>query len=201
VVFPGSRLQYGRVTTIPVGEDHPQRPTSLYGVHKLVGEEYYRLYHEVHGIMATCLRISNPYGPFQSRADREFGVVGTFIALALAGEAIRIYGGGRQLRDYVFVDDVIDVCIAAATKPAAIGQVFNVGGSSATTVREMAETVISVVGSGSVVDAPWPELEKAVETGDYVSDISRIRSVLDWEPTTSLAEGLARTVQVGLSAR
>ena len=102
VVFPGSRLQYGHAETIPVAEDDPQRPLSIYAVHKLLGEHYHRLYHELHGLPTTCLRISNPYGPRQDRTDRAFGIVGTFFAAAARDETIPLYGSGQQLRDYEF---------------------------------------------------------------------------------------------------
>src|SRR5439155_19062108 len=129
VVFPGSRLQYGRPRTRPVREDQLQEPTSLYGLHKMIGERYHRLYHELYGLPTCCLRISNPYGPGQDRPDRAFGVVGNFLAMASRDEDIPLYGGGGQLRDYVFVDDVVDVCIRCAVDDSAIGAAFNVSGS------------------------------------------------------------------------
>jgi UDP-glucose 4-epimerase len=195
VLFPGSRLQYGRVKRTPVDEEHPQEPTSLYGLHKLVAEGYHRLYFDIYGLRTICFRISNPYGPFQDRPDRAFGVVGTFIARALNDEPLEIYSGGKQLRDYLFVEDLVDLCVRAVTEPAAVGQVFNVGGPRATSLKEMAEAVVQAVGRGRVVDAPWPELERSVETGDYVTDISRAIRMFGWQPTTSLEEGLRRTVE------
>lgn len=193
LVFPGSRLQYGRAAVIPVPETHPQVPTSLYGLHKATGEGYHRLYRDLYGIETCVLRISNPYGPHQDRPDRAFGVVGTFLATAARNETITLYGGGTQRREYVYVDDLIDLCVTAATHPAAPGQAFNAGGSRPTSIREMAETVVSVVGSGQLVDAPWPTLEGAVETGDYVGDLTKVADILGWTPTTTLADGLTRT--------
>ncbi len=193
VVFPGSRLQYGRVEAIPVVEDHPQRPLSIYAVHKLLGEQYYRLYHELHGLPTTCLRISNPYGPHQGRADRAFGIVGTFFAAAARDETIPLYGGGQQLRDYIYIGDLTELFVLCATVPEAVGQTLNAGGAEATSVRAMAENVLAIVGRGRIVDAPWPNLDALVETGDYVSDISRARRILGWEPQTTLSEGLKLT--------
>lgn len=193
VVFPGSRLQYGRVQQLPVSEEHPQQPLSIYGVHKMLADHYHRLYADAHGIATCRLRISNPYGPAQDRPDKAFGVVGTFFAAAARGADIELYGGGRQLRDYVYVDDLVDVFLRAATSPAAAGQVFNVGGPKPTTLREMAETVVSTVGRGRVVDIAWPSADEAVETGDYIGDIRRAEAMLGWRPRTSLADGLAAT--------
>lgn len=192
-VFPGSRLQYGRVMVLPVPEEHPQDPTSLYGLHKMVGERYHLLYHRVHGLPTTVLRVSNPYGPHQDRSDRSFGVVGTFLATAAAGQPITAFGGGAQLRDYVYIDDLVDLILVAATHPAAVGEAFNASGPRATTLREMAETVVATVGTGTVIDGRWPVVEAAVETGDYVGDIGKAERLLGWRPRTELSEGLRVT--------
>lgn len=193
VVFPGSRLQYGRPQHVPVGETHPQQPVSLYGLHKLVGEHYHRLYSELYGLRTCSLRISNPYGPGQDRPDRAFGVVGNFLATAARDGDITVYGNGSQLRDYVYVDDLVELCLLAVTHPAAVGGVFNAGGACATSVREMAEAVVRTVARGRVVEAPWPALEAAVETGDYVTDLTHVTATLGWAPRVGLATGLART--------
>lgn len=193
VVFPGSRLQYGRCERLPVGEDHPQRPLCIYGTHKALGEQYHQLYWRMYGLPTTVLRISNPYGPQQERPDGAFGLVGNFISRAARGQPIHLYGGGGQLRDYLYVEDLCCLIELAATVPAAVGQAFNAGGPERTTVRGMAEAVLETVGGAGLHDVPWPELEAAVETGDYVSDHHRARELLGWEPQVTLAEGLART--------
>jgi UDP-glucose 4-epimerase len=192
-VFPGSRLQYGRVMVLPVPEEHPQEPTSLYGLHKMVGERYHLLYHRLYGLPTSVLRISIPYGPHQDRSDRAFGVVGTFLATAADGGSIRLYGGGTQLRDYLYVDDLVELILLAVTHPAAVGEVFNASGPRATSVRDMAEAVVSTVGAGAVRAVSWPEADAAVETGDYVGDWRKAERMLGWRPTTELAEGLAAT--------
>lgn len=193
VVFPGSRLQYGRPRSVPVAEEHPQEPTSIYGLHKMLAERYHLLYHEVYGLGVTSLRISNPFGPHQDRTDRAFGVVGTFLQIAWRNEPITLWGGGHQLRDYIYVEDLADLCVVAATHPAAVGKSFNASGPKATSLRQMAEAVIRTVGTGRIVDAPWPDMEAAVETGDYVGDMSLAERELGWAPTTGLDEGLGVT--------
>jgi UDP-glucose 4-epimerase len=178
---------------LPVREDHPQEPTSIYALHKLLGEQYHLLYAERHGIPTCCLRISNPYGPAQDRPDQAFGVVGTFLARAARGDDITVFGGGRQRRDYVYIADLVDLLVLAVTHPAAPGQVFNAGGPTVTSVREMAEAVVRTVGRGRVVDAPWPGADAAVETGDYYGDLRRARDVLGWQPLVELDAGLGAT--------
>lgn len=193
VVFAGSRLQYGRVEALPVTEDQAQLPTSIYGIHKLLGEQYHRLYARIHGLATTVLRISNPYGPMQDRPGEEYGIVGTFLARAARGEAITVYGGGGQLRDYLFIDDLTGLIELAATHPAAVGEVFNASGMSATPLRRMAEAVVHVVGSGSVVDVDWPADAASVETGDYFGSWAKAEQSLGWRPTVPLEVGLERT--------
>jgi UDP-glucose 4-epimerase len=193
VVFPGSRLQYGRCATLPVTEDQPQLPTSVYGIHKLLGEQYHLLYARQFGIRSTVLRISNPYGPHQDRPGHTYGIVGTFLSRAARDEAITVYGGGSQLRDYLYVDDLTALIELAVTHPAAVGEVLNASGMAATTLRSMADTVVAVVGSGSVVDAPWPPADAAVETGDYVGSTAKAELLLHWRPAVSLETGLRLT--------
>jgi UDP-glucose 4-epimerase len=194
-VFPGSRLQYGRVFDVPVGENTPTRPVSVYGVHKALGESYHLLYARVYGVKTCSLRISNPYGPGQDRPDQAFGVVGTFLAAAARGETLHLYGGGHQLRDYVFVRDLCQLFELAVTKPEAVGEVFNAGGPRGCSLREMAGAVLDTVGGGSIEDVPWPPDAEAIETGDYVTSIEKAERVLGWHPTTSLRDGLALTWQ------
>lgn len=193
VVFPGSRLQYGRCERLPVAEDHPQRPLSVYGVHKALGEQYYRLYRAAHGVPTTVLRISNPYGPMQDRPDAHFGVVGTFLSRAARRQDIQLYGGGLQLRDYLYIDDLTRLCELAVTHPAAVGEVFNASGPAPVTLRQMAEAVVATVGGGRVVLADWPADAASVETGDYYGDCRRAARLLGWKPDTGLPEGLGAT--------
>jgi nucleoside-diphosphate-sugar epimerase len=191
-VFPGSRLEYGRPEHLPVEEAHPLRPTSVYGIHKMTAEHYYRLYHDLFGLQTCRLRISNPYGPCQSRADRAFGIIGTFLAAAAAGDPIRLYGGGASLREFIYVDDLTAALLLAGTHPAAVGNVYNVSGDEPMSLRQAATEVIEVVGRGSIVDVPWPELDAAIETGSYVGDTTAIAS-LGWRAATTMRDGLART--------
>lgn len=193
LVFPGSRLQYGSARYLPVEEDHPLEPRSVYGVHKCLGEAYHLLYHRVHQLNTASLRISIPYGPGQDRADAAFGVVGTFLAMAARGETIPLYGGGRQLRDYLYIGDLGRLVEAAAVHPAASGEVFNASGPAAISVAEMAAAVVRTVGRGTLAGSPWPATAAAVETGDYVGSWAKAHRLLGWRPTVGLAEGLAAT--------
>jgi UDP-glucose 4-epimerase len=193
IVFPGSRLQYGVAQRLPVDEDHPLEPLSAYGLSKTVAERYHRFYHDIHGVQSVSLRISIPYGPHQGRPDRAFGIVGTMLEAAAHGEPMLLYGGGGQIRDFVHIDDLVDLFLIAAIHPDAGGRVFNAGGPTRCSLRQMAETVAGVVGGGGLRDVPWPADAAAVETGDFVLCLERAARELGWRPRIELADGLEMT--------
>jgi UDP-glucose 4-epimerase len=194
VVFISSRLVYGVTGSTPVDETHPALPTSLYGLHKLTVEHYHRLYWEHFGIPYTVLRLTNPYGAFQLPGRQEHGVVNHFILAALRGETITLFGGGRQLRDYLHISDAVAAILRAATNERAAGETLNVGAGVSVSLREMAERIVEVAGSGKVEEVPWPEGYERVETGDFLCDIGRIEHLLGWKPVLDLETGLRRTV-------
>lgn len=194
VVFISSRLVYGVTGSAPVDEDHPTRPTSLYGVHKLTVEHYHRIYWEHYGIPYTVLRLTNPYGAFQLPHRREYGVVNRFILSALRGETITLFGGGRQLRDYIHASDTVASILRAMIDERAIGATLNVGAGASVSLREMADRIVEAAGSGRVEAAPWPDGEERVETGDFLCDISRIERLLGWRPRVDLEAGLQSTM-------
>jgi nucleoside-diphosphate-sugar epimerase len=192
VIFTGSRLEYGRVGSDPVAETHIADPLCVHAIHKLVAEQYLRLYEELYGISYAVARITNPYGPGQPRSRTAYGVVNRLIHLALAGEALPIYGDGRQRRDYIYIDDAVQALLVLGEHKA--NTVYNVGTGVGTSIADMAKTIVSAVGSGRVEFVPWPSLAEQIETGDFVADVSRIRADLGWSPMVSLNEGLRRTI-------
>jgi UDP-glucose 4-epimerase len=195
IVFLSSRLVYGVTDGLPVDEDHPVRPTSFYGVHKLTVEHYHRLFWEHDGLPFTVLRVTNPYGPYQLPHGRHHGIVNRFVMDALAGRTLRLFGGGRQLRDYVYVTDVAAAILRAGTDERAVGETFNVGSGTAVSLGEVARCIVDTAGSGRIEDVPWPEDDRKVETGDFRCDPRRIETLLGWKAEISLEEGLRRTVE------
>lgn len=194
VVFPGSRLSYGRVSEVPVAESHPMEPLDVYAVHKLAGERYHQIYHRVHGLRTTVVRVTNPYGPGQPADRREYGVVNAMVHRALADEALTIFGDGRQLRDVVYIDDVTDAFLAAAATPATDGEIYNLGSGVGVPLVEVAHAIVRLAGRGRVEHVPWPTLAARVETGDFVADVTKLGKTIDWRPRVGLDEGLARTI-------
>ena len=198
VVFPGSRLEYGRPSSLPVGEEQPLRGTSPYAIHKIACDSYYHLFAEAYGMHTVVLRFSNPYGPHTpgDPARVGYGVLNAFVDHALAGEAVPLYGDGEQLRDFVAVGDVVRAVLAAASTPAARGASINVGSGEGVSLRRAAEIVVEAAGSGSVrTGEPWPEAAASVETGDFYFDISLARRLLGWAPRISIEQGVRDMVR------
>lgn len=193
VVYTGTRGEYGSADSLPVAEDAPTNPRGLHEISNLAAAKIVEMYGHVHGIRGTMLRLSNIYGPRAQMRHSRYGVVNWFVRLALDGVPIPVFGDGKILRDFLYVDDCVEAILLAAENDAALGEVLNVGGGEPTTFREVAETLASLTGARWEF-APFSPERKAQEPGDFYSDISKIRRVLGWAPRTPLAEGLERTL-------
>ncbi len=194
VVRSGTRGQYGPAVKLPVSEDTPSDPRGIYEISQLSSEMICRTYTRIHGIRTVPLRLTNVYGPRAQMRHSQFGVVNWFVRLALEGRPIPIFGTGRILRDFLYVDDCVAALVAAAASPAAVGEILNVGHDRPSTFLEVAEVLREIVPDTRIEFTEFSPERKAQEPGDFVSDITKIRRLLGWEPKTSLREGLARTV-------
>jgi len=197
IVFPSSWLVYGRCENKePVTEKHGTRPISIYGVHKLTCEYHSCLYHELHGLNTVAFRISNPYGPFQGRGNRNYGIVNNFINSALLGQELVIFGDGEQLRDYIYIEDLVELLILAGLRGDNAGEIYNVGYGMSSRLVDVAEQVVAICASGSIKHVAWPEDYLKVEPGNYRVDVTKVRDSFGWSPCTGLEEGLRRTVRL-----
>ena len=179
---------YGEPEKLPVSESHPTRPMSPYGISKAVGDEYLRYFYDADGMEYVSLRYANVFGPRQDPYG-EAGVVAIFTQKMLQGEQPIINGNGRQTRDFVYVDDVVEANIAALGKEA--HGIYNVGTGQETTINELFSLLAGFINpSGREVHGP----AKKGEQLRIALDSSRIHRELDWEPKVSLKDGLARTV-------
>jgi len=194
VVFTGTRGQYGPAARLPVDETAPANPKGIYELSNLTAEKIIQIYHEIHGIDAVLLRLTNIYGPRAQMRHSQYGVVNWFVRLALDDQVIPIFGTGTIQRDFLYVDDCVEAILRAAATPAANGEILNVGVDQPTTFLELARLLVEICGSGSWQFAPFTPERKAQEPGNFYSDITKIRRLVGWEPTTPLAEGLRRTV-------
>jgi UDP-glucose 4-epimerase len=180
---------YGEPESLPVAESHPIRPTSPYGISKAVGDEYLRYFRDADGLDYVSLRYGNVYGPRQDPSG-EAGVVGIFAQKMLRGEQPIINGNGRQTRDFIYVDDVVEANMVAISR-AAHG-IYNVGTGKETTINELFAMLAGLI-NPSVREVHGPE--KRGEQMRIALDASRLNRELDWESKISLKDGLARTVE------
>jgi UDP-glucose 4-epimerase len=196
VVFASTRQIYGRVPEelLPVNERQAPSPVDVNGINKLAGERYHVLYNNVYGIRTSVLRLTNTYGPRMLVKNDRQTALGWLIRQVMDNEEITIFGDGLQLRDFTFVDDVVDAFLMAGANDAANGQVFNVGAIEPVSLRELAELLVEVTGAGSYRLVPFPPERKAIDIGSIYIDDRKIRRVLKWRPQVDLREGLARTI-------
>lgn len=194
VVRSGTRGQYGPAVRLPVSEEAPSDPRGLYEISQLSAEMICRTYTRIHGVRTVPLRLTNVYGPRAQMKHPHFGVVNWFARLALEGKPIPIFGTGKILRDFLFVDDCVEALVLAAQNPVVVGEILNVGNDRASTFLEVAQILRELVTGTAFEFTDFTPERKAQEPGDFVSDISKIRRLLGWEPRVSLREGLARTV-------
>ncbi|MDB5807740.1 MAG: NAD-dependent epimerase/dehydratase [Betaproteobacteria bacterium] len=194
VVFASTRQLYGKPEYLPVDEAHPLRPVDVNGINKMAGEWYHVLYNNVYGIRACALRLTNTYGPCMRVVDARQTFLGIWVRQLLEGKPITVYGDGLQLRDFNYVEDVVDAMLAAAVDPAAAGQVYNLGGSERVGLLSLAQLMVELHGAGEAVLVPFPPERKAIDIGDYYGKYEKISADIGWAPRVALREGLARTL-------
>jgi UDP-glucose 4-epimerase len=197
VVFASTRQIYGRVPEeqLPVDERQPPNPVDVNGINKLAGERYHVLYNNVYGIHTSVLRLTNTYGPRMLVKNNRQTALGWLIRQAMDGEEITVFGDGAQLRDFTYVDDVVDAFLMAGASDAANGQVFNVGAIEPISLREVTELLIEIAGTGSYRLQPFPPERKVIDIGSIYVDDRKLRRVLKWLPRVDLRDGLTRTVE------
>jgi len=194
VVFAGTRQVYGRPDSLPVTEQHLVRPTDVNGINKAAGEYYHLVYNNVFHVRACSLRLTNIYGPRQLIRHNRQGFIGWFIRLAIEGATIPIYGDGRQVRDFVYVDDAAEAFLLAGATDGCNGNVFNVGGDEHISHSGLADLLVEIAGTGRVEYVEWPPEKKAIDIGDFYADSSRFKRQTGWRPCVGLREGLTRTI-------
>jgi len=180
---------YGAAGEIPTPETAPSHPLTAYGVSKLAIENYLALHEHLHGLQYRTLRVANPFGPFQVPVKNQ-GVISMLISRALAGETIDIWGDGSVVRDYIFVDDVIDALLAAMDDGGE-ERIFNIGSGQGRSLLEIVDAIERLMKIELKLD--WMPA-RPVDVPKSVLAIERAQTVLKWTPHTHFEKGLERTI-------
>jgi UDP-glucose 4-epimerase len=187
-VYVSSSEVYGTAQWVPMTEDHPTFPCTVYGGAKLAGEAYTRAFHRTYGYATVVVRPFNTYGPRSHHEGDSGEVIPKFLLRCLAGRPMMIFGDGSQTRDFTYVSDSARGIVLAGTRDAAVGRTINLGSGAELTINDLATTVAAIAerpDATIVHDEPRP--------GDVLrlyADMSQARSLLGYEVRVPLAEGL-----------
>ncbi len=191
IVFASSAAIYGEEPTLPKVETMLPEPVSPYGVEKMVGEHYLATWSKLFGLESVALRYFNVFGPRQDPKSPYSGVISIFVDRILAGKPVMFFGDGGQTRDFVYVGNVVDANILAATREGVSGKRFNIGCGKTTTLLELAAMI------GRVANKPVEKTFADPRPGDIrdsVAEIARARAELGYEPKVGVEEGLRHLV-------
>lgn len=182
---------YGNPPFLPATEEHPVQPLSWHAAGKVAAEEFLRTHaRQISGTSLAILRPANVYGPGQP-LQAGFGFVRTLMEKARSGEPVEIWGDGRQVRDFLYIDDLVDACLRLLDAPAVTGT-FNAGSGAGTSLLELVRLVIQITGRAiPVLLRPGRDIDVA---GIWL-DCERLHAATGWRSTTPLEAGLARTWQ------
>jgi UDP-glucose 4-epimerase len=192
VVYASSAAIYGEEPTLPKSEAMRPEPMSPYGVEKIAGEHYLATWSRLFAVETVSLRYFNVFGPRQDPRSPYSGVISIFVDRILAGRPITFFGDGSQCRDFVYVDNVVDANILAATCEGVSGRAYNVGCGIRTTLVELAALVERAAGRSVERSFSGP---RAGDIKESVADIARARAELSYTPVVGVEDGLRRLVQ------
>jgi UDP-glucose 4-epimerase len=195
-IFSSSGAPLGEAVP-PLNEETVPKPVSPYGASKLAGEAYCSAYYRTFGIKTVSLRFGNVYGPGSKHKD---SVIAKFISQALHGEKLEVYGDGHQTRDFIYIDDLIEAIMCSERLDSG-GEVFQIATNRETTVNEICKFIVTLVekNTGNKTDV----LHAPARVGDVkrnYSDISKAKTILNWQPRYSIEQGLVETLKYFLES-
>jgi UDP-glucose 4-epimerase len=190
IVFSSSGgTVYGVQKVNPINESATNFPISAYGIGKISIEKYLSLYSHLHGIKSTALRLSNPFGPGQV-PEKGQGVIATFIKRALKNETIEVWGDGSVIRDFIYIDDVIDALVMS-TKTNQLFTLLNIGMGIGKSINEIIEVIEKEVGHKIPINFKPP---RVFDVPEVVLDINTAKSTLGWQPKSTFEDGMKKMI-------
>ena len=201
IVFASTVTAYGFTDNLPVFEATAENPESFYDLHKFFVERQLVLATKLNICDGVSLRLANVYGPSSANSSAtDRGILNKITGLALAGGIVSLYGGGNYIRDYIYIDDVVDAFILASISSKSAGEVFNVGSVVGTSVRDAFNAVTQEVyqQTEKIIEmkvVPWPENSPKIDKRNFIASIEKAHTFLGWSPKVSLQTGIATTVK------
>jgi nucleoside-diphosphate-sugar epimerase len=192
VVYAGSSSVYGDTPTLPKQEDMPPRPLSPYALQKLVAEQYGQMFTRLYGLETVSIRYFNVFGPRQDPGSPYSGVISLFATALLEGRQPTIYGDGGQTRDFTYISNVVDGVLRACDAPRAAGEVINVATGVRISLNELLQVMNGLAGTRL---QPLYLEGRSGDVRDSQADISKAQTLLGYQPSVSLEEGLRRTLE------
>jgi nucleoside-diphosphate-sugar epimerase len=184
---------YGESPSLPKVETMPSDPISPYGLDKLAGETYCRLFTRLYGLPTVALRYFNVFGPRQDPASEYAAVVPRFATAILAGTPPTIYGDGRQTRDFTFIANVVEANLRSAAAPEdACGEAYNIACGERISLLDLVDAINRLAGGSVRASHAEP---RAGDIQHSLADITKARRLLGYEPRVGLEAGLARTLE------
>ena len=194
VIFASSRGVVGEPEYFPVDEKHPLRPKDVYGANKLVAEQYCLLYGREYGLRTTILRFNNIYGPRCQIRSNHYGTINLFIAYALQGKVLPVYGNGLQTRDYVYVTDAVSALSKALHKKAD-EQIFFVASNKEVSLLDIISSINKYIITTRYNLIPYPEKFGKIDFNRFFCSFDKINKTLDWSPKISIDNGIKKTIE------
>lgn len=192
VVFSSSSSVYGDTPELPKREDMAPSPISPYGLHKLAGEYYCRLFWQLYGLQTVSLRYFNVFGPRQDPQSQYAAVIPRFITAILADRQPIVYGDGTQSRDFSHIQNIIDANLAACAAPKeALGDAFNIACGGRITLLELIALINNITGKNV---APRFQPPRAGDILHSQADITKANKVLGWSPKIDFRTGIEKAV-------
>lgn len=195
IVYASTRQIYGAPQYLPVDEAHPAAPVDFNGVHKHAATSYHMLYHATGRLDTRALCLTNVYGPRMALHIPGQGFLGNFLRRVLCGQRLEVFGDGCQLRDPMYVDDAVAAFLAAGAADDPPSRLWNVGGPEALSLDKIARKLSAAAGAPAPFFRPFPLEHKSIDIGSYVTDSSRIRRDLGWQPQVRFGAGIVRSLE------
>lgn len=195
VVYTSTRQVYGVAEYLPVDEKHPVHPVDFNGVHKLAAGQYHLLLWRLQQLDSVVLHLTNVYGPRIALHLPQQGFLANFLARALRGEGLQVFGDGQQLRDPLYVDDAVRAILHAGAIPLGTQRTFNIGHPESHSVWRIARLLSHLARLPEPQIRPFPAILRPIDVGSYCTDVRLAADVLKWRARVSIEHGLAESLR------